>query len=99
MNTRPRHTKPDENHAAFAALRDYGFLMIDIHDLGGQALDWLCAGWNHETGNFEMKMIEVKPDRDAPFTTMERTTLDLYPEVTMVAYSIEDVLRRYGRIE
>jgi hypothetical protein len=99
MTRRPRRTKPDSNHADFADLRDYGFLMIDIHDLGGQALDWLCAGENFKTGRIEMTMIEVKPDPKATFTPDEFSVLDLWPNVAMIAYSIEDVLRRYGRIE
>jgi hypothetical protein len=72
--------------------------MIDIHDLGGQALDWLCIGLDRE-GFAGIVMIEVKPNRAAPFTDTEREILSKWPSVTMVAYSIEDVLRRYGRIE
>ena len=98
MTPRPRHTKTDSNHAEFSKLRDFGFLMIDIHDLGGWALDWLCIG-AHRDGRVLAVMIEVKPDEDAPFTNDEQAVLIAWPEVTMIAYRIEDVLRRYGRIE
>lgn len=74
-------------------------MMIDMHDLGGWALDWLCIGWNDEKNRAEAIMIEVKPDEDAPFTAQEKGTLAAWPDVTMVAYCLEDVLRRYGRLK
>lgn len=89
---RPRHTKRDANHldvmhnCVICGLRCY-----DTADLPG-GLDFLA------TDGVLMMWVEVKPDRFATFTDAEISILTENPNTTMVAYSAEDVLRRFGRV-
>lgn len=63
----------------------------------GDVLDILVAGYNVDKHGYEMVMVEIKPDEKAPFTEDEQRILKEQPHTTMVAYSAEDVLRRFGR--
>jgi hypothetical protein len=97
---RTRHPKRDANHAEVVqGCRDAGLeVWDDLADLGGAVLDILVAGYNVKRHDYEMVMVEIKPDEKAPFTEAERRILEEQPHTTMVAYCAEDVLRRFGRL-
>ena len=95
---RPRHTKRDANHQdVIDGCRAGGLTVWDISDMPG-LLDLIVAGYNVHTHNHEQIMVEVKPDEKAPFTEAEIRILEENPHTTMVAYSAECVLKRFGRL-
>lgn len=90
---RPRHTKRDSNHADVKwGCEMAGLWVWDTADLGGKFLDLIVSD------GLTVVFVEVKPDRKATFTTDEEFVLLELPHVSMVAYSPEDVLRRFGRM-
>ena len=95
---RPRHTKRDANHQdVIDGCRAGGLNVWDIADMPG-LLDLIVAGYNVHKHDYEQLLVEVKPDPSAPFTEDEKRILEENPHTTMVAYSAEDVLRRFGRL-
>ena len=95
---RPKHTKRDANHQeVIDGCRKAGLNVWDLADVGGDVLDILVAGYNVTEHSYQMLMVEIKTDPDAPFTDDERRVLEESRYTTMVAYSAEDVLRRFGR--
>lgn len=100
---RPKHTRHDSNHAEIVhELRRAGCVVIDVSDLGANASD------DHPLDLFVLNpqgtrwlQVEIKSDRDAPFTVSERVYLKRLncwppeePHVAPVimAYSARDVL-------
>ena len=95
---RPRHTKRDANHGeVVAGIKAAGLNVWDLADVGGDVLDILVSGYNITKHGYDMVMVEIKADDDAPFTAAEKRLLEACPHTTMVAYCAEDVLRRFGR--
>jgi hypothetical protein len=100
---RPRHPKPDANQAEIIdQLRALGFIVHDISGLGGDCLDLFVMGWNRETQMWSIAQVEIKTD-DGALTVGEEMYIDRVMEMTddcapvIVARSVEDVLRWFGR--
>lgn len=96
-----RKDRPDLNKAAIVAdLRERGYLWLDI----GGSVDGLCIGYNHNTHQVEVVLVEIKnPVYPVEFTEKEKRLMaELndrgYHGVHITARDAEDVLQWYGAI-
>lgn len=99
---RPRHPHPDANQAQIVRdLRALGFTVHDVSPLGGDALDLFVGGEVVYLGRFEWLQVELKAN-GGRLTAGEAAYLEKHPHPiwpVLVAYSTEDVLEWFGRID
>jgi hypothetical protein len=89
---RPKYTKKDLNHAEIVAqCRELGMIVWDVADLGGEVLD-IIVYWRGRAIPIEIKSEGGKLTED------ERISLEKLESCgikTVVAYSIDDIVRAF----
>ena len=95
---RPRHTKPDANHAAIRdQCRALGMVVWDLKDIGGKLPDLLVI-WRGRCVPVEIK----PPGKRERLTMGERVGLAECADVGVdwvIAEDLDDVLDAFGAIE
>lgn len=90
---RPKRTKKDINHSEIVnQCRELGMVVWDTADLGGGVLD-LVVFWRGRC-----LPVEIKANDKSKFTESEVESIDKLNHVGIVpiiAYSIDDIVRRF----
>ncbi len=83
-----------------AALRQAGFRVDLTHRLGNGFPDVVVTGYNHNTGNIDALLVEIKTEK-GKLTKDEKEYFEDYPEggPLIIARSAEDVMRWFGAVE
>ena len=94
---RPRYTKRDANQREIVFdLRKLGFYVLDLADVGGRVLDLFVAAPD-AAGEWRWLAVEVKTFAGR-LTANQKRFFERWPDApAIVAQSVEDVLRWYGR--
>ena len=93
---RPRYTKRDANQSEIVAdLRGLGFYVLDLADVGGEALDLFVCG---HIGGGEWRWLEVEiKTPGGQLTPNQKRFFEMWPGApAIVAQATEDVLRWYA---
>ena len=96
---RPRYTKRDANQQEIVdGLRELGFYVLDLADIGGRVLDLFVCG-SDVRGEWRWLAVEIKTFAGW-LTAKQKQFFKEWPDApAIVAQSVEDVLRWYGREE